>query len=221
MSKFNLHKKILLTLLTGTLVVTFAMPVLAAHNGGGPSFGGPASDQNNDSRRRPPHSSSSGSRPAGRPSGRPSSMGRPSGPSNRPGNHGPGPSKPSGMNRPSPSNRPGNYGPGPSRPSSMGRPSGPPSRPPGMNRPGPGMRPPMGHGPARPPHFGHRPRHGHPRDVFFHFGWPGRYYGWGRSHHLRFGDYLLLVLLLQTINNANNHLTMDELYYQNLLPGQL
>ena len=70
MSKFNLHKKILLTLLTGTLVVTFAMPVLAAHNGGGPSFGGPASDQNNDSRRRPPHSSSSGSRPAGRPSGK-------------------------------------------------------------------------------------------------------------------------------------------------------
>ncbi|MCI2110357.1 MAG: hypothetical protein LKJ99_05215 [Acidaminococcaceae bacterium] len=110
------------------------------------------------------------------------------------------------MNRPGPSNRPGNYGPGPGRPPGMNRP--------GPGRPGPGMRPPMGHGPARPPHFGHRPRHGHPRDVFFHFGWPGRYYGWGRSHHLRFGDYLLLVLLLQTINNANNHLTMDELYYQ-------
>ena len=190
MSKFSLHKKILLTLLTGTLVISFSMPVLAAHRGG-PSFGGPPSDQSNDSRKRPSHSSSSVSRP----------QGRPSGPANRPVNHGPcpnrpGPGRPSGMNRPSgPANRPINHGPGP-------------------NRPGPGMRPPMGHGPARPPHFGHRPRHGHPRDVFFHFGWSNRYYGWGRSHRLYFGDYLLLVFLLQAINNTNNYLTMDELYYQ-------
>ena len=218
MSKFSLHKKILLTLLTGTLVISFSMPVLAAHRGG-PSFGGPPSDQSNDSRKRPSHSSSSVSRP----------QGRPSGPANRPVNHAPGPNRPDpgrppGMNRPSgPANRPVNHGPGPNRPgpgrpSGMNRPSGPANRPvnhgPSFHRPGPGMHPPMGHGPARPPHFGHRPRHGHPRDVFFHFGWSNRYYGWGRSHRLYFGDYLLLVFLLQAINNTNNYLTMDELYYQ-------
>lgn len=214
MATFNLHKKILLTLLTGSLVVSFAMPVMAAHNR-------PYPEQANSSGQSSSHRSSSSSRAPHGSSGRPSvatnrstAMQRPSVPPS--GRLSTGPNRPVTVQRPSGVNRSSDSfsrqagtsqrynGPGPSTH---------PGQRPGLNsRPGPGPR--FGHGPARPPYFGHRYRHGRPYNVIFHFGWPHRYYWWGARHRVYFGDFLLLVLILQAIQNANNQVTMDQLYAQ-------
>ena len=273
MAMFSLRKKILLSLLTGTLIASFATPVAAARSN---VFGmrprtpshSSSSGMNNQfptqeehERRRPTRSSTSrpsgprsgrtmgGSRPSNvqrpsgqRPSGplpgrtmggsRPSNVQRPSG--QRP--SGPPPNRQAGMNRPSgprpsnmsrpngpfngnmsrPNNRP--YDP---RPYSSSRPPNAPQHGPEEHRPsysgsGPKRPPSFGHGPSRPPRNDRHDRHyrswRHNRFIF-DFGWPRRYYWWGTNHHVHFGDYLLLVLILQAIQNANNNnITMDELY---------
>ena len=225
----NLPKKILLSLLTGALVFSFAVPGLAAHNRG-PWY----PEENGSSSNRPAHRSSA-SRPSNRPpmSSRPSGIHRPTG-MQRP--SGPPP------NRPPMNSRPNNVQQRPSgahRPTGMQRPSGsPPNRPPmnsrpnGFNRP-PDRNPNWGHGPARPgynhkppyhssPHHrpNHPPRYEHPyRDwrhnhFIFDFGWPRSYYWWSTNHNVYFGDYLLLVLILQGIQKNNAQITMDNLYGQ-------